>query len=310
MRLRWIWRWRSLAERDRKWVKMNEENTLAHQIDVVSNTHKKWNKTADSAAMVARIITLVCTKCPNEAKQQYQKRRRWWRPLMTWMAKAHKNKNKYISVCVRASIKSENGLVVASNFIHLLCFCITHCELIHLCTIMCTQITLTTLIINHPNILFFSPIFVCHWRRRWATCCYCTHLCVCLCHVLNTFLHLLVFFFCFIVSLFLCLSTLFAHFSLLFTLLCCAQIVPLSISLTFPISSFTACEILLLWLRVCTLFLCVCVFVSPNPNLRNYPIVAIVVVATEAQRAGAYALKRKRERTCEHFEIKKKVQSD
>lgn len=58
-------------------------------------------------------------------------------------------------------------MVVASNFIHLLCFCITHCELIHLCTIMCTQITLTTLIINHPNILF---VCVCVFVRMPISC--------------------------------------------------------------------------------------------------------------------------------------------
>lgn len=68
--------------------------------------------------------------------------------------------------------------MVASNFIHLLCFCITHCELIHLCTIMCTQITLTTLIINHPNILFgvcADAYFV--WQCWRHATCYLFHVC-------------------------------------------------------------------------------------------------------------------------------------
>lgn len=86
-------------------------------------------------------------------------------------------------------------MVVASNFIHLLCFCITHCELIHLCTIMCTQITLTTLIINHPNILFVCVCVClcgCLFRVAVLTPCYMLFISR-LCHVLNTFPSLTIF---------------------------------------------------------------------------------------------------------------------
>lgn len=80
--------------------------------------------------------------------------------------------------------------MVASNFIHLLCFCITHCELIHLCTIMCTQITLTTLIINHPNILFFAFIVSNGLSLTCLALAIAFSLCIIVCLKLFPFLHL------------------------------------------------------------------------------------------------------------------------
>lgn len=176
----------------RKRTKYPHTHTHTHKHQITAESGKKIG-TADNATAMERTYISIGVQSAqttsNDDEQGTQIRTQ--------------TRGEYSRICVCVCAKSKNGLAVASNFIHLLCFCITHCELIHLCTIMCTQITLTTLIINHPNILFFSPIFV-FQRRRSATRCYSTFV-----HrrVLNTFLHPLVF-----VSLFVCPSSLSASF--------------------------------------------------------------------------------------------------
>lgn len=202
------------------------------------------------------------------------------------MKKAHKHKHAKHIIYIRARKESKNGLAVASNFIHLLCFCITHCELIHLCTIMCTQITLTTLIINHPNILYFFRPFSCSSATKTSlryTLLF--HICApCLEHISPS---------TGFSSYFLCESLQFvrsltpcAHRIHPSVLCSTPSLLSSSQSLTLSASNFF---IYCLWnFIILTQGVCfVCAF-HLTPNLGNYPVVAIIVVAIRAQRAGAY----------------------
>lgn len=143
-------------------------------------------------------------------------------------------------------------MVVASNFIHLLCFCITHCELIHLCTIMCTQITLTTLIINHPNILFCV--------------CVCARMPI-LCGSVDAMLHAIYF------TSVPCLE----HFSFTHNLFSHSLIIFPSLILHSP-NFFIYC------LRKFYYFESMC-FTLPSPNHSVAIVIVVFVVVAEAQHA-------------------------